>query len=777
MSPIREYQVKDSDFLSPWEHDNESQHYFYKLADVPTYSGTSHGGKFIRVKNDLSGLEYTAVSDISDHGELSGLLDDDHSQYHNDTRGDDRYLYKENTTVFIPDGDYEPTTKKYVDDSISYITASGILTTVSGESVQDSIDSLKYNQHDQNTDVGTNSSTFQLDVDNSGVKIKNNLGTLEIRNSIDSNYSKAIASDFTIEDMHLESSTYSSLNDFFNLFTSAGRISGGAISDTGSSTFAVASGTGLIRVADDDVSQVKFFNWVSLTNNVINTNEIKYIGVDYNSGSPSVVIKETDSWDLDTNFPLGRVINIEGNLEILNNPWWVSDGLTNILQRFQADAGYVSRDKIIGGLIISESGDGNRNIRLTAGRLWSRFNKYDVAAFDSSEIGDTFDILYPDGSGGWNMSVDVAAWDNANYYDYTSDTGNLSSVTNNKYSVLWFYYCVHGKIKMLYGAAEYPSSSSAENEAPPNVLPPCIEETGILLGRVISQQGNNIAIEVQSSFTGSFTAAQAADHGNLTGLTDDDHPQYFNTTRGDIRYYTKDQVSVISGSLQDNIDNVNEIINQGFQFTDLTDTPTTYSGSEGKYLKVTASGIEFADVTTSGGGASDIQSFLDLEDTHSSYDTDKYLRSTSSGIEFIDLDSQITTVSGYLQNQINSLNNTYYYSESNSESGYTLSTTYLTKTYLTVGSGITGKFRLGYAMDVQMQQDKDDVYVRFYNDTDAVVLSEMNPSLFTIDSFIVFSGFAIVSFTGSEKTFKLEYRANGTACNVRNARIEAWRVE
>ena len=52
-----------------------------------------------------------------DHGSLQGINDDDHSQYHNDTRGDTRYLYKENTDPFTPDADYEPATKKYVDDN------------------------------------------------------------------------------------------------------------------------------------------------------------------------------------------------------------------------------------------------------------------------------------------------------------------------------------------------------------------------------------------------------------------------------------------------------------------------------------------------------------------------------------------------------------------------------------------------------------------------------------------------------------------------------------
>ena len=32
---------------------------------------------------------------------------------------DDRYLYKENTDAFTPDGDYEPATKKYVDDQLA----------------------------------------------------------------------------------------------------------------------------------------------------------------------------------------------------------------------------------------------------------------------------------------------------------------------------------------------------------------------------------------------------------------------------------------------------------------------------------------------------------------------------------------------------------------------------------------------------------------------------------------------------------------------------------
>ena len=37
------------------------------------------------------------------------------------------------------------------------------------------------------------------------------------------------------------------------------------------------------------------------------------------------------------------------------------------------------------------------------------------------------------------------------------------------------------------------------------------------------------------------TGGGVTDHGALTGLLDDDHPQYHNDTRGDVRYYTKTQ--------------------------------------------------------------------------------------------------------------------------------------------------------------------------------------------------------------------------------------------
>jgi len=58
-SRIGENQVKDADFLSSEEHDNEINHYFSSLVDAPTYSGIPAG----RVLTSTgSGVEWSTVS-------------------------------------------------------------------------------------------------------------------------------------------------------------------------------------------------------------------------------------------------------------------------------------------------------------------------------------------------------------------------------------------------------------------------------------------------------------------------------------------------------------------------------------------------------------------------------------------------------------------------------------------------------------------------------------------------------------------------------------------
>jgi len=89
---------------------------------------------------------------------------------------------------------------------------------------------------------------------------------------------------------------------------------------------------------------------------------------------------------------------------------------------------------------------------------------------------------------------------------------------------------------------------------------------------------------IRADYELSGAVAAGDDHGGLSGLLDDDHPQYHNNTRGDTRYYIKPTVNALLAA-QD-------------EFIELLDTPTTYSGAASKVVTVKAdqTGLEFVDL-------------------------------------------------------------------------------------------------------------------------------------------------------------------------------------
>jgi len=121
---------------------------------------------------------------------------------------------------------------------------------------------------------------------------------------------------------------------------------------------------------------------------------------------------------------------------------------------------------------------------------------------------------------------------------------------------------------------------------------------------------------ITASGTGGVT-----DHGDLTGLSDDDHLQYHTDARGDARYYTEIEidttlsgysqighthiesnitnldkytqveVNTISGVLQTQIDNIT--VSGATTFIDLADTPNVYADGRNYLLRATTSGIEY----------------------------------------------------------------------------------------------------------------------------------------------------------------------------------------
>lgn len=109
-----------------------------------------------------------------------------------------------------------------------------------------------------------------------------------------------------------------------------------------------------------------------------------------------------------------------------------------------------------------------------------------------------------------------------------SDTGTWGQILND---YLTQSHNPDGTIK--------PNAVDSQVLAPGAVHASNLHITGGSDGQVLVKDTSAAGGLTWSSAT---TGGGVTDHGGLTGLGDDDHPQYFNVSRGDVRYYTKSQV-------------------------------------------------------------------------------------------------------------------------------------------------------------------------------------------------------------------------------------------
>lgn len=254
-------------------------------------------------------------------------------------------------------------------------------------------------------------------------------------------------------------STYSTTQDLQNIFHSAGYVSGGAITDAGGGNINVATGTGLIRPTNSAVSTVYYFDWPASNGLAITNNTIRYIGVEYNSGTPQVTVRTSANWNYKTDFPLGRVVSESGVLQILNDPQAVGDHAANMIVR-EYETMPLALDARDGGLVLGETG--TRNITVSSGALWDRLNRYALGGINTSVTG-SFDAYYRNGSGGFTKVAGLTQWPNTQYDD---GTGTLATLAAAHWAVLWFYIETDNDVLMMYGQGTYTTLASATAEAP-----------------------------------------------------------------------------------------------------------------------------------------------------------------------------------------------------------------------------------------------------------------------------------------------------------------------
>lgn len=320
----------------------------------------------------------------------------------------------------------------------------------------------------------------------------------------------------------LSGATYTNLQEFLNTMNSPGLITGGTFSDGGGGNLNVAAGTIVIRDVDDDVSTLYLADFPADVLAIPNDSTTYFVGVERNGVNPQVIMKSADTWDMDTEFPLGTVANLGGTLFPFYNPFKVGDPITNIIQRFDAQATIIRAAS--GGLLLGNTG--TRNATLTDGTAWARLNDYPITAKNSSA--QTLIGIRPNPTAPPPLVFDLGLtqWPNTQYLSGTT----LTTMTNNRWANLWFFVNIATNAwGFAYGTAEYNNSAQAAQEGIPSYLTTNFLQNNLLVGRMLFEKNSNTPI-VESAFTRVFSTQAVSDHSQLSNLQGGTTGEYFHFT-------------------------------------------------------------------------------------------------------------------------------------------------------------------------------------------------------------------------------------------------------
>lgn len=312
--------------------------------------------------------------------------------------------------------------------------------------------------------------------------------------------------------------TYDDVQDSITVLGSSGAAAFSHITDAGGGNIDVAAGAGFVRTTDSHTGLLQSFDWAASSGIAIPSDVARYVGVEYNGGTPHVVVKTTDTWDLHTDFRLGSVINEGGTLHILDNPQVVANGVAHAYERMYQTQPF-ERANRTGGLIAGETG--TRNLTMSAGKLFDGLNEFNPSAIDTSGA-DTFDYYYRDGVGGWTKQAAQTQWNNTQYDD---NSGVLATLAGNKWGVHWLYIEADGDMVLVYGQAEYAKQSDAEEAPTPSTIPLRLQTHGTLLARLIFQESAGTAARIDSAFATVFSGAGVTSHLDLTDVGTFTHAQ------------------------------------------------------------------------------------------------------------------------------------------------------------------------------------------------------------------------------------------------------------
>lgn len=351
-----------------------------------------------------------------------------------------------------------------------------------------------------------------------------------------------------------ETPTNYRIEDLFNIIFSSGWVNGFDITDNGDGSVDIASGTAMIRSANDEQAPIYSVDVPAKASIVLTNNQSNYIYIDYNTGNPEI-FSTTVSEDIVNNennkFELWEIFREGTDLHITDHKQRIKN-IASLTQQYIYELYTIRYGN---GLKIANVG--TRNISMDAGDVWVKFNKTLINSLNTS-IADTFTAYY-NVAGSYTKVIGLTQWDNLNYDNGT----DLVLMGVGKYSYKDFYIETDGRLVMLYGENQYNSAIDATNANERAVKPSVLTDHSLYIGRIIFEQNNSTPVDVidktEVATTGGGSSISV--HNDLSGKQGGTDDEYYHSTASE---YVKIQLLVKNKYDATSAPTVNDDATQGY---------------------------------------------------------------------------------------------------------------------------------------------------------------------------------------------------------------------
>lgn len=294
-----------------------------------------------------------------------------------------------------------------------------------------------------------------------------------------------------------------------------GLMSGGVLSKNGSNLIVdVSSGTGFVNDSNNVVQEIEW----GTTQLTLAANQIRYVTVNDNS---LVQLESNLPSDYSRRIVLGRVVSNDSEVTLVER---IPTRIYHYPNRLEQYLREVFRAIFSSGGLVSEG--------TTAGTINITPAVYYLGATRNTTDGATpltYIGRYRDGLGGWLEQTPQTIVPNGLY---DNNSGTLASVPASQFTKHLLAMSIDQNVQsyMLVISQNTYADLNAAIAADLPQIPPEFSDSVVFTAAIIMQEGvNSIVDTIDIRPRPEFAAASiggVTDHGGLTGLSDDDHPQY-----------------------------------------------------------------------------------------------------------------------------------------------------------------------------------------------------------------------------------------------------------